>query len=153
MEVVDDALYTRALIAHLVSMSSRMVYPLIGIAYWQTAFENLEQRDDINHEFVESSKDILKYIVIVQIVLGVILDIVVLKARKYAHLIFYYETIQAIVQSFLPYDNGDNGRILQWLILAGMFSSYSCNLGKNMVGAFLTYIVITIFIWPLVFTD
>ena len=34
VEVVDDALYTRAFIAHIVSMLSRVVYPLMGIAYW-----------------------------------------------------------------------------------------------------------------------
>ena len=40
VEVVDDALYTRALIAHLVISLSRVVYPLIGIALWQTVYND-----------------------------------------------------------------------------------------------------------------
>ena len=55
---------------------------------------------------------IVRRIVIVLIVLGVVLDIVVLKARKYAFIILYYEMIQVITHAFLPYNRGDTGRAL-----------------------------------------
>ena len=154
VEVVDDALYTRALIAHMVVMLSRLVYPLIGIAYWQTAYDDLEQRrEDVHYKFVESSQHILRFIVIVLLVLGVVLDIVVLKARRYAFLILYYEMIQVTIHAFMPHNYGDTGRALHTLTAAWMFLSYSCSLGKHMIAVFLTSIIATIFIWPIVFTD
>ena len=112
VEVVDDALYMRALIAHMVVMLSRLAYPLIGIAYWQTAYDDIEQREDVDHKFVEISQHIVRRTVIVLIVLGVVLDIVVLKARKYAFIILYYEMIQVITHASLPYNRGDTGRAL-----------------------------------------
>ena len=87
---------------------------------------------------------------IVLIVLGVLTDIVVLKARKYAYLIFYFEMIWVIIHSFLPYNKGDTGRALSLLTLACMYFSYSCNLGKNMIAACVTKLIVTIFIWPIV---
>ena len=52
IEAVEEALYMKAQLAHVVVMLGRVVYPVMGIAYWQKAYEKLDEREDINLEFV-----------------------------------------------------------------------------------------------------
>ena len=106
IEAVEEALYMKAQLAHVVVMLGRVVYPLMGLAYWQKAYEKLDEREDINLEFVKSSESIVKIAVVTMIVLGVLLDMLVWKAREFAYLILYYEMFGVLIQGFVPYDLG-----------------------------------------------
>ena len=106
IEAVEEALYMKAQLAHVVVMLGRVVYPLMGLAYWQKAYEKLDEREDINLEFVKSSESIVKIAVVTMIVLGVLLDMLVWRARKFANLILYYEMFGVLIQGFVPYDLG-----------------------------------------------
>ena len=75
----------------MIMMFSRIAYPILGIAYWQKAYEGVDDYDELNRDFVEKSEPILKMIMIVTIPFGVLLDILVWRRRHYAVWLFYYE--------------------------------------------------------------
>ena len=96
-------------------MFSRVVYPLLGIAYWQKAYEDKHELahkatsdfDRINQEFVSATETYVKIAIYALIVLGVLLDIVVWKQRRFASWLLYYECVSFIVQGFVPFDYGN----------------------------------------------
>ena len=68
-------------------MFSRVAYPLLGIAYWQKAFDTMHEREQdssseygsLNHDFVSATETYVKVTIYVLIVPGIVLDIVAWK--------------------------------------------------------------------------
>ena len=68
-------------------MFSRVVYPLLGIAYWQKAYETKHEREQdtssdsesLNLDFISATETYVKVTIYVLIVPGIVLDIVAWK--------------------------------------------------------------------------
>ena len=88
-------------------MLSRITFPLFGIAYWQKAYANKDKIEQLNHEFVENSESAMTIVMIVIITLGVLLNILAWRRRRFASYIFYLEIVFLIVQSLQPVNMGD----------------------------------------------
>ena len=153
VEVVEEALLLRAWVLHIAVMVSRVLYPLLGVAYWQKAYKNTEERDDINHEFVRDSENIIKFATCVMIVVGVVLDILIWRKRKLANILFLYEIIYCFVYGFVPLDFGHMSSVFQIMILSCNYMIYSCDFGNNVIVNFLACPIITLGIFPFVFKD
>ena len=95
-------MWNRAWILHSLLTLTRIVYPILGVATWQKAYNDVDRIKDLNMDFVEKSREILKNIILVGIVFGLLLDLFVWVSRKYATWILYYEIIFLIPLSMLP---------------------------------------------------
>ena len=51
-ENLESSLVTKAWITHIIMMVSRIVYPLLGVAYWQKAYRHYEKNENIEKGFV-----------------------------------------------------------------------------------------------------
>ena len=148
IEIVDKVLYMRAWLFHSLLTFTRLVYPLIGISFWQKSYKTYEDREEINQEFVKNSESIVKICLITSTVLGGLLDMLIWKHRKFAIAIFYYECIVLLVHGFVPYDYGAIGDFFALLTIYSMFLGYCCDLGRNGIAIIATYLIQTLLILP-----
>ena len=79
----------------------------MGSSYWQQAFKNRAEYEDLNLEFVEQSMTTVKALIIALLPIGVILNILIWKWRWFANFVIYYEVASTIMQSFVPFDYGE----------------------------------------------
>lgn len=49
--VIERILLTKGWILHTILMSTRVIWPIFGIAFWQTAYKKLKGNDRVNDEF------------------------------------------------------------------------------------------------------
>ena len=89
------------------AMFGRVLYPLLGIAFWQKGFEGLEDNDDVNHEFVKKCELPIKILVFVLIISGILIDIMVWRWRHLAKYIAYHDLIFLMVHGFVPLNYGN----------------------------------------------
>ena len=68
---------------------SRVLYPIFGIAHWQRAYKNRHKNPDIDQERVDFLEPYVKGAIIAMVAIGVLLDILVWKKRKYARVLIY----------------------------------------------------------------
>ena len=92
---------------HVVSMLSRIAYPVLGIAYWQRAYKDRENNPKLNQEFVNDSEFAVKTTILVMIILGLVLDVLIFKYRWMARYLVYYEVLSIFSQGFVPFNFGD----------------------------------------------
>ena len=135
MKQISYSLHTRAWLAHILNMMSRVVFAVLGSAYWQKAYKEKDEIEELNHDFVDKSESALRGALLTLIIFGVLLDILCWKYRRYSELIIYYELIRIMVQAFVPIDHGEttNGvffmQFLYYMIL------YSCKPGPNTIAS------------------
>ena len=84
---------TRTLISHISINGSRIVYAFMKTNYWQTCYDNLDKRTDINRPFVDASKLYVIYTMYSFIAIGVILNIAAWRYRHLTKWIFYHEIL------------------------------------------------------------
>ena len=84
-------------------MLSRVVYPILGIAYWQQAYEKYQEDPKLkDNDFIKSSEQIVKTAIILSTILSAIFDIICLKFRPACDYIIYFEIAHTIVLGFAP---------------------------------------------------
>lgn len=96
MKKLEENLYTKTWLCHCVMMLSRVVYPLLGIAYWQRGFKERESNLKLDQDFATQIETPLKTIIIAFIPIGVLLDVIAWKYRSFAKWFIYYEGISMI---------------------------------------------------------
>lgn len=97
-------------------MLTRVIYPVLGISYWQKGYKTYETIPNIDIEFVKNTETTVKIINYAFIVIGVLLDIVIWRHRKYARIIPYLEIAVLFIQGFVPFNYGDFMGILSVMI-------------------------------------
>lgn len=107
MENIQYSLYNKSWLIHIVMTFSRVVYPVLGIAHWQKAYNSRREYDNLNHEFIDKSEAVIKTIIIALIPVGVILDLLIWRYRHLANWVIYYEFVQILLQGFVPFQYGD----------------------------------------------
>ena len=112
IQKLESSLCYRAWVFHCIISLSRVVYPLLGIAYWQKAFQRRSHNQNFDQDFLDENEDIIKGVIIALIPLGFIIDFVCYWRRDFAKVIFYYEMLSVFVQGFVPINHGDSGDIV-----------------------------------------
>ena len=132
---VQESLYTKSWLIHIIMMFSRIVYPILGIAYWQKAYKGKDKLDEqlLNQDFVDKSEPVIKIILISLIPIGVLLDILICRRRHLANLLFYYEMISILLQGFVPFDFGDFGMIMLLMLMIQTYITVACDLSRNVI--------------------
>jgi len=78
---IEAMLCTKSWVLHCVTTSSRILFPLLGVAYWQKAYKDVHKNDTIDQEFVSQSEVVVKAVIIGLIPIGVLIDIVCWRHR------------------------------------------------------------------------
>ena len=132
---MKSMLCTRAWLIHTILMFSRVAYPVVGIAFWQKAYnkDNVKEIPDLNVDLANDSETGVKYTVIALICIGILLDLVIWKNRKYASLLVYFELCNMCLHAMLPMKFGEVGNLLFLLSFMMTFIFYSCDMGPNII--------------------
>ena len=104
---MERGLQTKTLIAHTVMMLSRVGFSSLGQSYWQKAFKTREENQFLDQQFVELTMPYVKIFIIALLPIGLILDLLTWRRRKFGNLIVYYEVLSNLVQAFVPFDYGN----------------------------------------------
>jgi len=88
---------TRTLISHIGINGSRIIYAFMQTNYWQTCYNNLDKRTDINRPFVDASKLYVIYSLYTFSAIGVILNLAAWRYRHLTKWIFYLELLMLVV--------------------------------------------------------
>ena len=67
----------------------------------------MKDNPEVNQEFASAIEPYVKIAIFVLILIGVLVDIILYKHRKYANYLLYYELVSTIVQGFVPFNYGD----------------------------------------------
>jgi len=139
---IEANLYTKSWVIHSVMMSSRVVYPLLGISYWQKTYRTRAERENIDQEFIDKTEEYVKALIIVLIPLGVILDLICWRRRNLSWMLFYYELVSTVVQGFVPFDQGDYQGLVLMLLLLSNFIAVASHVAPHMIWSLLTLLFI-----------
>ena len=136
-------------------MASRVLWPILGIASWQKAYqsENLATIPDLNLSFIENSELTIKVCLGILCVIGVLLDIFIYKYRQYASVLLYYELISTSFHAFLPLNFGDMRGLYVLLTVSWQFILSCCDMGPNIIFATCTITFMQLVPHPLVYSE
>ena len=104
---IEKILETRALLFHGWYTFTRIVWPLLGVSFWQIAFRDRNDNEKLDQELYDLIEDPLRIISIAMIPIGLILNILGWYSSRFANLISIYEIVQAINMMLLPFSYGD----------------------------------------------
>ena len=86
------------------------------------------------------------------VVVGIALDVLAWRSRKYASLILYYEMFNTVCQSLCPHAQGDfEGIVLVALVLA-LNSVFSCDIFRNSIACIVSAAIILYVCYPIVYS-
>ena len=123
----------------------------MGTSYWQKAYEERENIENLNQEFVEKTEDIVTAMMWIMIVLGVILDLLICKFSSLNKIIIYFELIMTIIYSMVPFEYGgvaNIGNVLNTIMTAYAYSNHT---RRNFVAVLLTTAIIQFNILPILY--
>ena len=105
----------------------------------------------MNKEFVSTSETYVRTCLILSAFLGLILDIVALRYREKANWIIYFEIGYMLIQSFVPYNFGSVGRVLQLFTVFLVFLGYSVDMTMNSIIVVVLFIILRVVNYPLMY--
>lgn len=146
-----ELLEVRAWLCHIFITLTRIIFPMLGIAYWQKGLRNAAELEGVNKEFVEENRSLLVTLIMVFIAVGVLMDILIWKWRWLGRYLFYLECCGVVIYSLLPIDLGDLGEIQIVAILAQSFLVFGCDVGYDMIGALATICLNSLVVYPFVY--
>lgn len=111
-ERVAYLLSIKAIIFHCLITLSRVVYPILGVAFWQKGYANLDKLEGVNREFIEGNWPIIYSLIISFVAVGVIIDLLSLKWPSIARYFYYYECFGVVLWSLSPVNLGDFGELM-----------------------------------------
>lgn len=85
----------------------RVLYALLGVAYWQKSYEDYLNNPKLDPDKVAQTETFVKVSLSVITVIGVLLDIACWRYRKLARLIIVFELVYLPFYALCPYDYGD----------------------------------------------
>ena len=133
-------------------MCTRILYPFLGIAYWQKGYRDLDENQDVDKVFARKIETPLKMIIIAMIVIGVVIDIVAWRCRTFAKWIIYYEAVSLSIQALVPFRFGDFESLITTFTLLFTFVLDACQLGKSTIICTATILLIEIGLMPMLYT-
>ena len=142
MQQISYSLNTRAWLAHTMNMMFRVNLLLLGSEYWQKAYKEKDQIEKLNHDFVDKTESAMKWAMFILTILGVLLDTLCWKYRKYSQVIIYYEIITHILKGFVPIDHGQTANAFFYMQYLYFFILYSCNPGPDIIASTIAITII-----------
>ena len=67
----------------------------------------MKENTEVNQEFGAATEPYVRIAIIALIIIGMIVDIVIYKHRKYANWLIYFELVSTLVQGLVPFNYGD----------------------------------------------
>ena len=125
---------------------TRVVYPALGIAMWQRGYENINEKVDVI--YAENLKLPVTIVAIALIFVGVLLDVLVWRKRKFARYLIYYELLSAIVQGLIPLNFGDFESLTAVMIITNTFFYVGCDPRSNIILCTVTQLFIEFVLFP-----
>lgn len=149
-QTLQRDMHLKSLICHFFVMLSRVVYPLLGIAFFQRGYASVPTLEKVDREFVEATKPTVLIITYTLIVVGFLLDALCLWKRELAVVLFYYEMVSLVNQSLIPFDFGNFGELVLLMVMVQHLITVGCDLASNTVAAAVTTTIIMLVSFPLV---
>ena len=97
MQIIESGLQTKTWVIHSATMISRIVSSSLGKSFWQKAFEGSEEHITLRQDFSNQIEPYIKFAIIAMLSLGIILDILIWRRRKFANLVLYYELVVCLI--------------------------------------------------------
>ena len=97
---------TKALIYHAFVTSTRVFNAIQGISYWQIAYKEFDEIENINTSFVNESKGKVKTCMATMIVMSIFFDVIIWRRRNFARYIVYFELVFLFIHGFVPFNYG-----------------------------------------------
>ena len=88
-------------------MLSRVIWSILGVAWWQKAFRDRHNNESLNQEVIDRIEYPIKCICIAMLPVGVLVNICGWYSRRFANLITVYEVLVVMLQMLVPYNYGD----------------------------------------------
>ena len=88
-------------------MVARVVWPLLGVSFWQIAFRERHKNDFLDQEVIDLTEYPVKCICIAMIPLGVMVNICGWYSSRLTNLITVYELLWIITAMLVPFNYGD----------------------------------------------
>ena len=145
LKEVQLSLCTKTWLIHIYVNIGRVIYPIFDNSFWQNGYRDYKENETINQEFIEESEDVIKFLIIVFIVLGLLLDVVCWRYRHLSSSIFYFELISLTVQSFIPWDFGDFRAAITLITIGGTWIMYANGSRGNIVASVFCTLFQTLF--------
>ena len=134
-------------------MALRVIYAIFGVAFWQKGYGDYKENEKFDVEFVANTEKFVKATIITLIPIGILLDILVWRYRRYASLLYIYEMLSLIVHSFVPFDGGDFASVILLGIISFAFLTLSRMNRSDILISVLTMIVIEFLVYPRVLQE
>ena len=134
-------------------MFTRIFYPLLGIAYWQKGYRDLDANQDVDKEFARKIETPLKTLIMAMVVIGVVIDIVTWRCRTFAKWIIFYECVSLCIQSLVPFRFGDFTSLINVFSVTFTFVLDASELGKSTMICTATILLIEIGLMPMLYTS
>ena len=151
---LESGLATKAWVIHiLIQTSSRVIYPLLGVAYWQEAYAAKKIPSYADKEFVLSSKDFVQTSMIVLTVLSVLLDLAAWRFKSLRKLIYYFELVYSFVYALLPLDIGNMHVVFIMIYSMYLFTVFSSTLGVDIIAATIAQFIVDFLIKPYLYVE
>ena len=149
MEELRQSMHTKSWIFHIVVSLSRVIYPAFGVAYWQKAYSHDHDESMMNLEFIKLTEPIIKITTITLIALGLLLDILIWRRRKYAAWLLYFELLNVLLQGLVPFNYGHFTLTILCMTFVMIYVLVGCNMGPNIIATILTLTVVVFVEIPL----
>ena len=153
IERIYKTLLPRAWLIHLCINATRIVYPILGIARWQTAYENSDDIETLDQEFSNKYESFIKTSIIILVVLGGVLDLLIICNMRLTKLIIFFELIMAIAKGFVPYDYGEVGYQLWVSYIALISLGFQCERRWSTICCIITQTFIVFIVLPKMYND
>ena len=146
-------LNTKTLIISCFVCLTRVYYLLMGIAPWRLVYDSLDKRNDIHIERAQATEEFVLHAMISMTVVGIILNITILKKRNLAVVLIYLETLFVVLHSIVPYDYGDTKDAYLLARMIFVLFNFSSNPKIDVWLLSLTQAVVQLVILPLIYKE
>lgn len=153
IDKLKHILNTKAWIFHILSISSRVLYAVLGISSWQIAYKEKDSIENLNTEFVDKSQSIIKAGIILLLILEIQVNILIWRKRRYAFLLLYFNMFHLLWVGFVPYDYGDLQSFTALVTYIGSYFAYACDFPPQIVVTSISYLILQLFQIPLVYNE
>lgn len=146
---MEASLWTKSWLIHCLCMFSRVVYPILGMSYWQLAYEKPNAKVDV--EYAKKLQLPVTICAVTLVVIGVLLDILIWRKRKFARLLIYYELLSISLQSLVPLDLGDFESMTLLMVLTNTFIWVGCYPRANIFACIATLLFVEFVTFPMMY--
>ena len=106
-----------------------------------------------NENFVDQTRDFVRYTAMTLIILAIILDVVCFKYREKADFIIYIELILGVLNGFSPSNDNYTAKFYVAQVHVLILVMYYTDVGKQLVAIIIRYFMIVFIIKPVVYME